>query len=96
MLREQQKNAKYLEASKQVARNFVPLIVESYGRMPIGKIHKRIYEKHRKRLHQKTTIKRRFTIDSTITEQMVDSIILLLAERNTKFNSFKILFHFTI
>ena len=33
MLREQQKNAKYLEASKQVAHNFVPLIFESYERM---------------------------------------------------------------
>ena len=33
MLREQQKHAKYLEASKQVAHNFVPLIFESYGRM---------------------------------------------------------------
>ena len=33
MLREQQRNAKYLKASRQVAHNFVPLIFESYGRM---------------------------------------------------------------
>ena len=33
MLREQQKHAKYVELSSQVARNFVPLIFEYYGRM---------------------------------------------------------------
>ena len=66
MLRQQQKNTKYLKASKQVAHNFVQLIFESYGRM--GKYTKEFTKKITKDCIRKQLSRE----DSQLTAQLLN------------------------